>query len=137
MSDDTSTSFLKALASHLASNAAFVGLVAQNVAKHLSGGRQAAVAAPAAPSGKKRGRPAKVAAPAAKPAAKGGGGGKGGGSNTDRVLDAIRGGATTKAEIRSKAKVSDAGYSYALKTLREQGRVRIVGTRRAAKILAV
>lgn len=130
MSDDTSISFLKSLASHLAHNGEFVSLVAKHVAQALTGAGGGHVASPAPRGGAK-------AAPArgGRPAASSSGGAKASG-NVDRVLDAIKGGAGTKQDIMSRAKVTNAGYAYALKTLREKRLIKIVGTRRAAKITA-
>lgn len=143
--DDTSAShFFKALAGQLTSDNAFVERLAVLMAKHLGASGSGAVAAAihsaasAAAAPRKRGRPRKNAAPA-KPAAKASAPakkGSGAGSPTDRVLAAVRAGANTKRDIVAKSGVSDAGYDYAMKVLKERGAIRVEGIKRMARIMA-
>lgn len=138
---DPSSSFLNNLAAHLAKDAQFADYLAGLVARALvaQGGTFSASAAAAAPAKRGPGRPRKEAAAAPAPAKRGPGRppGSSGEGSVNRVLAAIRAGATTKKEITGKARVSSPAYSYSVKTLREKGLIRVVGTRGTAKILAV
>lgn len=128
MAQDSGSEFLKTLAEQLAENGRFVDLVADHVAGRLLGQQHAAGAGRGA---KKTGR-----GPGRPPGSGAKGGGRKGGA-ADRVLAAIRGGATKRSDIMSKSGVSAAGYSYGIKALKQRGLVKVQGSRGQAKIVAV
>lgn len=134
MTDNGDMHFFKTLMHQLANDAHFTERLAIAMVARLGGGTGAKGGAPA-PTGRKRGRPRKTEAAPAKPA-KRAAAPVAGGSNTDRVLKAIRGGANTKREIMAKAGVTNVGYQYAVRVLKERNAIRIEGIKRMAKILA-
>lgn len=58
------------------------------------------------------------------------------GGAADAVLAAVRAGASKKAAIMKKAKVSSAGYQYGVKSLKAKGLIKVVGDRAQAQIVA-
>lgn len=59
------------------------------------------------------------------------------GGSVERVLQAIRDGASTRKAICALARVTAPSYSHALKMLRRRGLVRVFGRRRAARLAPV
>lgn len=127
----STNAFVSHLASQIASNRTFVDRVAETVLSGLTGSRGGAVAkAPKAPVGRPPGKGA-----AKKAAGKGGRRSIPKGAASDLVLDAIRGGASTRTEVLKKTGVTLGGYSYAIKTLKSKGVVKVLGSRGQAKVV--
>jgi hypothetical protein len=124
MAQDPAHAFLSDLADYLASDSAFVGRIAKRVAARMTTGKAAAAMVSAAITSKRGpGRPA--------------GSVNAGSSTVDRVLAIVRGGASKRAEICAKARITPSSYSYAIKILKEKGQVNVLGSRRGARVVAV
>lgn len=134
MTQSVSSVLASGILTHLAEDPAFADELARLVAAALLGGELPAAKrggrAPAAPAKRGPGRPpgSKTVRPL---------GGSEGEGSVQRVLAAVRSGAENKRDILGRTGLSDAAYSYAIKTLREEGLIRILGTRGTARIIAV
>lgn len=140
MANDIAATFLATVASRMATNEDLIRLVASAVAHQVvpmataaasQGGRAATKGA-----AKKPGRPAKAAKPAK---AKGKPGRKpnaAAGSVADRVLAAVRGGASRRGDVMAKAGISANVYKTAIKALLDKGLVKIEGNRGGARLSA-